>query len=91
MGTITVGNTSTVNLCKFYFVRLIWKPTDFFVVSGVQFSQTNQDTFHFHHTVFYPSSNLKSKLGNIIPKGTSLSDVFKLVILILIIVSMEHL
>ena len=57
------------------FVSLLFlqdhRETDrFFAVSGVQLPQHDRDRFHFHRTVF--SSQLKSKIGNILVKAEPL-------------------
>ena len=58
-------DVSTVNLCDFYFYRLIGKR--FLVSSGVHLAQS---TFHFLRVSF--SSQLKSKVGNILTKAEAL-------------------
>ena len=60
----------TVNLCSFYFYKFIGKLTAFFAASGVQLVQHHCDQFHYRLTVF--SSQLKSKIGNILTKSSSL-------------------
>jgi hypothetical protein len=57
------------------FVRLLFlqahRETDhFFAASGVQLAQSNSGLFHYHHTAF--SSQLKSKIGNILAKTAAL-------------------
>ena len=42
----------------------------FFAASGVQLEQSTSDQFHYRHTVF--SSQLKSKVGNILTKAAAL-------------------
>ncbi len=57
-----------VILFVFYFFRLIVKmqgPTIFLVIQEFNL-YTNQDHFHYHHSVSY--SHLKSKVGNILTK-----------------------
>ena len=46
----------------------------FFTVSGVQLEQSDRDQFHYKHVVF--SSQLKSKVGNILGK-TGITDYFE--------------
>ena len=60
----------TVNLCVFYFYKIIGKLTVFFTSSGVQVVESDCDQFHLRHTVF--SSHLKSKVGNILAKTAAL-------------------
>jgi hypothetical protein len=57
-----------ITLCAFYFCRLIGKPDRLFTASAVQLAQSNQ--FHYRRTVF--SSQLKSKVGNILTKAAAL-------------------
>ena len=57
------------------FVRLLFlqahRETDrFFAASGVQLAQHHRDQFHFRHTTF--SSQLKSKVGNILAQAAAL-------------------
>ena len=57
------------------FVRLLFlqahRETDrFFAVSGVQLAQSTSVQLHFKHTLF--SSQLKSKIGNILAKASAL-------------------
>jgi hypothetical protein len=59
-----------VNLCAFYFYRLIGKLTAFFAASGVQLAQSCRGQFHSRHAAF--SSQLKSKVGNILTKDAAL-------------------
>ena len=69
--TTVVGCSSdllTVRLCAFYFVRLIGKLTVFFSASGVLLVKSNQ--FHYRRTTF--SSQIKSKVGNILSKASAL-------------------
>ena len=56
----------TVNLCDFYFYKLIGKLTDFFAASRVQLAQSTSGQFHYRRTAF--SSQSKSKIDNILPK-----------------------
>ena len=58
-----------VNLCSFYFYRLIGKLTVFFATSGVQIAQSNNQ-FHYRCTVF--SSELKSRVRHILVKTSTL-------------------
>ncbi len=51
-----------VNLCVFYFYRLIGKLTVVFSSSGVHVVKSNQTQFHYRRVVF--SSQLKSKVSN---------------------------
>jgi hypothetical protein len=54
-----------VSLCVFYFFRRIGKR--FFAASGVQLAQSKQ--FYYRREVF--SSQLKSKVGNILAKAAA--------------------
>jgi hypothetical protein len=42
----------------------------FFPSSGVQLTQSTSDLFHYHHVMF--SSQIKSKVGNILAKDEAL-------------------
>jgi hypothetical protein len=53
-----------VNLCAFYSYRLIGKLTAFL---QLQVAQSNRGQFHYRRVVF--SSQLKSKIGNNLPKA----------------------
>ncbi len=71
-----------VNLCGFYFYKLIGKLTVFFSSSGVQLAHSTSGQFHYRRAAF--SSQLKSKIDNILTKATalritSLRDVFNYV------------
>ena len=56
---ITVPLTSTVNLCIFYFCRIIGKPTAFLLLQ--EFNLLNPgNQFHYRRTEFY--SQLKSEV-----------------------------
>jgi hypothetical protein len=59
-----------VNLCAYYSYRIIGKLTVFFATSGVHLVQSISGRFHFLRTVF--SSQLKSRVGNILDKDTVL-------------------
>ena len=54
----------TVNLCFFYFYKLIGKLTCFSADSGVQLPEYHRDQFHYHRAAV--SSQLESKVGNIL-------------------------
>jgi hypothetical protein len=56
-----------VNLCAFYSYRRL---TAFFAGSGVQLAQSNRGQFHYRRAAF--SSQLKSKVGNILAKDAAL-------------------
>ena len=60
----------TVSLYEFYFYRLIGETTAFFVTSGVEHVQHNQDLFRFLRSVFY--SHLQYEGANILVKATTL-------------------
>ncbi len=60
----------TVNLLVFYFYKLIGKLTTSFAPSGVQIAQHHRGQFHYRRTTF--SSQLKSKIGNILTKSVVL-------------------
>jgi hypothetical protein len=58
-----------VNLCAFYFYKLIGKLTAFFQLEEFSLvAQHDRGQFHFRRTA--PSSQLKSKVGNIRTKAT---------------------
>ena len=59
-----------VNLCDFYFYKLIGKLTAFFASSGVQLAHSNSGLFHYRRVVF--SCQLKSKIVNILAKAAAL-------------------
>jgi hypothetical protein len=60
-----------VNLCAFYFDKLIGKLTAFFAASGVELAQSNTSgQFHFRRAAF--CSQLKAKVGNILAKSAAL-------------------
>jgi hypothetical protein len=66
---------STSGRLRREFVRLLFlqahRETDrFFTASGVQLAQTNRTQFHYRRTAF--SSQLKSKVGNILAKAAAL-------------------
>jgi hypothetical protein len=50
-----------VNLCDYYFYKLIGKLTRFFAASGVQLAHSTSGQFHYRRVAF--SSQLKSKIG----------------------------
>ena len=54
-----------VNLCAFYFYKIIGKLTAFFTVSGVQLVQHHRGQFHYHRVAF--SSKLKSSVCVLLP------------------------
>ena len=58
-----------MNWCAFYSYRLIGKLTAFFAASGVQLAQSTSGQFHFRRAAF--SSQLKSKVGNILAKAAA--------------------
>ncbi len=58
------------NLSEFYSYRLIGKLTTFAVTSGVMSSQSDRGFFHYRRAAF--SSMLKSRVGNILCKASSL-------------------
>ena len=61
----------TVNLCAFYFYKLIGKETGrFFAASGVQLAQPTSGLFHFRRAAFSPQ--LKAKVGNLLAKAAAL-------------------
>ncbi len=60
----------TVILCAFYFYKVIGKLTAFFAASGVQLAQPTSGLFHFSRAAF--SSQLKTKVGNILVKAAAL-------------------
>jgi hypothetical protein len=67
--------TSTSGRLHSEFVRLLFlqahRETDrFFAASGVQFPYSNRDQFHYRRTVF--SSQVKTKVGNILTKDKDL-------------------
>jgi hypothetical protein len=60
----------TVNLCAFYFYKLIGKETGrFFAASGVQLAQSTSGLFYFRRAAFSPQ--LKAKVGNILAKAAA--------------------
>jgi hypothetical protein len=63
-----------VNLCAFYFFRLIGKLTAFSAHlqchSGVQLAKSDRGQFHYRRSAF--SSQIKSKVGNILTKAAAL-------------------
>ena len=59
-----------VNWCAFYSYRLIGKLTAFFAASGVQLAQSTSGHFQYKRAAF--SSQLKSKVGNILAKAAAL-------------------
>ncbi len=59
-----------MNLSDFYSYRIIGKLTDFFTVSGVQFTETDSGLFHFRRSVF--DQQLKSRVGLTLGKETVL-------------------
>ncbi len=68
----------TVNMCDFYFYKLIGKLTVFLWGSGVPIAEHDRVQFHFHRTTF--SSKLKSKIGNILSKAEVLRIILNLVV-----------
>ena len=61
----------TVNLCAFYFYKLIGKETGrFFAASGVQLAQPTSGLFHFRRAAF--SSQLQAKVGITLAKAAAL-------------------
>ena len=54
----------TVNLCAFYFLQAHRETDRFFAASEVQLAQHDRDQFHYKRVTF--SSQLKSKVGNIL-------------------------
>ena len=73
--------TSTSGCLHSEFVRLLFlqahRETDrFFAASGVQLAQSDRGQFHYRHTVF--SSQLKSKVGNILAKAAALRITFNI-------------
>jgi hypothetical protein len=59
-----------VNLCDFYFYKLIGKLTVFFAASGAQLAHSTSGQFHYLRAAF--SSQVKSKIGNILAKTAAL-------------------
>jgi hypothetical protein len=63
-----------VNLCEFYFYKLIGKLI--FAVSGVHLVYSNTGLFHNRRAAF--SSQLKSKIGNILAKTVALQIILNI-------------
>jgi hypothetical protein len=58
-----------VNLCAFYFYKLIGKLTAFLQLQVFSFAQPTSGLMHFRHAVF--SSQLKAKVGKILAKAAA--------------------
>jgi len=70
-----------VRLAHSEFVRLVFLQAHretgrFLAASGVQLAQSNRDLFHYRRAVF--SSQLKSKIGNILAKSAALQINFNI-------------
>ncbi len=72
----SIVQTIIMNLCDFYFYKLIGKLTDFFAASRVQLAQSTSGQFHYRRTAF--SSQVKSKMGNILVKAEALRIVLNI-------------
>ncbi len=68
-----------VNLCDFYFYKLIGKLTAFFPASGVQLPESTTGQYHYRRVTF--SSQVRSKVGNILdsspPEDCGFTDQLK--------------
>ena len=65
-----------MNLFIFYFYKFIGKLTVFLTVSGVQFEEHDRGHFHFLRVSF--SSQIKSKVGNILTKTETIRIVLNI-------------
>jgi len=73
--SFVLGIVSTSGSLRSEFVRLLFlqthrKTDHFFPASGVQLAQSDRDQFHHRHVLF--SSQIKSKVDNILTKAAAL-------------------
>ncbi len=73
MPSISSTSGSQYSECVFLLFLQTYRETDrFFPNSGIQLPQHDRDQFHYRHVVFSGVSQLKSKVGNILTKVTTL-------------------